>query len=141
ERGLVGPLLGAQKSDQHVEAERHQLQADEQRHQVGAGSQEIHSALSEQNQAVVFAVVLARDLEILVGDQRYDYRRYQKDPVKEDARAIDGHGPVEPGIERAIDRKVHLLLDQSIAGEGLRDQHEVEQKLALPGIGEEQKVE
>ena len=87
-RRFVGALVGAQEADHHVEAQRHQFQADEQRDQVGAGGQEVHAALGEQDQAVVFAVMLAGDLQVLVRDHRHDQRGDQEDPVEEDAEAV-----------------------------------------------------
>ena len=87
--GFVGALLAAQEADHDVEAQRHQLQADEEGDQVGAGRQEVHAALREQDQAVVLAVMLAGDLQVLVGDDRDDERGNQEDPVEEDGEAVD----------------------------------------------------
>ena len=68
-----------EESDHHVEAQRHQFQTDEQRDQVRARGQEEHAALREQDQRVIFAVMLALDLQILVRDDRdNDQRRSER---------------------------------------------------------------
>ena len=83
----------AQEPDHDVEAQRHQLQADEQRHQVGTGGEEKHAALGQQHQAVVFAMMLTLDLEVAVRDQQHDERRQiRKIQLNSKREAVDGEG-------------------------------------------------
>jgi len=82
--------LSRQESDHDVEAQRHQLESDEQRDQIRTRGQEKHAALREKDQSVILAVLLALNVQILVRHYDNDERRKQKDPVKEQRKNHPG---------------------------------------------------
>jgi hypothetical protein len=140
--GLVGALVGAQEAHHDVEGERHQLEANEQRDEVRAGRQEKHAALREQHERVVFAVVLARDFQVLVRHQGHDEGGRHENPIEEDAEAVHRHRALETGeLRQAVGRQIGVLAVQPEAGEGFRQRHENHQPLALARVGKNEEVE
>ncbi len=64
QRRFVGALVAPQEADQHVGRDGHQLQADEQQHDVVAGGHAHHADHREQQQRVELAVVLVLDFQV-----------------------------------------------------------------------------
>ena len=82
QRGFVRALIAAQEADQHVGRDGHQLQADEDQHDVVAGGHAHHADDGEQQQGVELAVVFLLDFQIMHRHQDGD-RRAQQEQVEE----------------------------------------------------------
>ena len=62
--GFVRAAVAAQEADQHISGNRHQLQADEDEHDVEPGGHAHHAHNREQHERVIFAVILMLGLHI-----------------------------------------------------------------------------
>ena len=120
-RRFVRPQLAPQEADHNVEAERHQLEADEERDQVVARGHDRHAGLREQNQSVVLAAVGTLLLHVARRDDDGQHRRADKDSVEEDRKAVNDQGVVQSKAP-AIDRDVTEVLPHRDRDKGLADQ-------------------
>src|SRR6185295_472268 len=91
---------------QHVERERHQLQADVERDQIEAAGQKHHTDGGEQHQRVVFAVLFAFNVEIASGDQDGECCTHQEDSLKYQREAVEADHAVEAVDGKRSPRKI-----------------------------------
>ena len=82
-------------------------------------------------------MVLAFDFEIFVRDDGHNHRGGNEDPVEENGEAIRHQRAVKGRVIRnAVCQQMRLLLPQAEAGKSFAEDQEIQQVLALPGIGE-----
>ena len=100
DRRLVRSPVAAQKTCQHVFAQGHQFESNEQHNEVRAGGQEHHPDGREQHQGVVFAVVRVLDFEIFCRNQHHQRRRQHDDQLQVDRERIQR----EPSVKAYVGR-------------------------------------
>ena len=141
--GFVGAALAAQEARQDVEADGHGLEAQELDDQVVAGGHEHHADGGEQQQRVVFAVMLVFDLQVAHREQNHQRQRDQENHAEEDEERVhhDGTGEaadrvraelaVQPVQRDAAEEHAHHG-EERVAGLVAHAQHEVEDQDGQP---------
>ena len=90
--GFVGAAVAAQKSDEHIGGNRHQLQADEDEHDVETGGHAHHADDREQHQSVIFAVIFMLGLHVAHRHENGNAGGRKEQIEEEESAAVDQHG-------------------------------------------------
>ena len=81
-------MIGAVETGQYVQGYRHDLQTEENRHQVCTRGHQHHADNGKEDQRVQFAVVAALPLHVLVGDQDGKTGSHQEDHLEEGGKVV-----------------------------------------------------
>src|SRR6185369_13861945 len=93
--GFVRFLLALRKSDEDVERQRHQLETDVKRDEIVATGNKHHADGGEENECVVFAVLLSFNIEKARRNADRERGGNQKYCFEEKREAVDSHHAVE----------------------------------------------
>src|SRR5882757_7301313 len=95
ESGFVGTPFAAKIARENVQAEGHSLEAKEHHDQVGAGGHEHHADAGEKQKRIVFAFLLALQIEIAHGKKDHQRGGGEKDCGEEERVAVNHDGVLE----------------------------------------------
>ena len=91
QRRFIRPAVAPQKSDQDVRGNRHQLQADEDQHNIEPGSHAHHADYRKQHQRIELAMMLVLDFEVPHRHDDGNRRPHQKQIEEIDGDAVHQH--------------------------------------------------
>ncbi len=90
--GFIRTLFAAEKTGEHVEAERHRFQAEEHHDQVYAGGHKHHTDAGKEQKRVVFAFLLLFDLQVFHGQENHQRGGGKEKRAKKNKERIDDRG-------------------------------------------------
>ncbi len=86
--GFIGSAVGASESDQDVEADRGEFDADKECDEICAARHEVHAALRKQGKRVVLAAGLTDDFEIAIRGQQENHDGKPDQSVHEQSERV-----------------------------------------------------
>ena len=111
-RRFVRAPVPAQEARQHVLAQRHQFERDEEHNQVRARGEKHHADGREQQQRVILAEMHLLDFQVLDGNQHHDGRGEDDDEFQENREGVEREPAIKSRVARGLALKhPHQELD------------------------------